>query len=117
MRAGCERSAGPSSGADNAGTPDPSRLDANLGEFADIAKSCHPGGEEQWRTVVHQTAPMWIGYAGLTPNELRGINSPLLLVVGDRGEAVRLEHVVSLYRTLPTAELPVIPHADHGGPI
>jgi pimeloyl-ACP methyl ester carboxylesterase len=60
---------------------------------------------------------MWIDYAGLTPNELRGIKPPLLLVVGDRDEAVRLEHVVSLYRTLPTAELAVIPHADHGGPI
>ncbi|HWT22792.1 MAG TPA: alpha/beta hydrolase [Solirubrobacteraceae bacterium] len=103
-------------GADDvAGAPDLARLDANLGDFAAVARSFHPGGDEQWRALVHQTWPMWTQYAGLTVAELRTIEAPVLLLVGDRDDLVPLEHVVSLYRALPSAELAVIPGADHGG--
>ena len=47
-------------GADETGVPDPAHLDAQLGEFAEEIKALHPGGAEQWRALVHQTAPMWL---------------------------------------------------------
>jgi pimeloyl-ACP methyl ester carboxylesterase len=103
--------------ADAAGRPDLARLDENLGEFAAVAKACHPGGDEQWQALMSQTGPMWIDYAGLTPDELGRISAPVLLFVGDRDDLVALEHVVSLYRRLSTAELAVVPGADHIGPI
>jgi pimeloyl-ACP methyl ester carboxylesterase len=103
-------------GADDAGVPDPEWLDAQLGEFAEAIKSSHPGGAEQWRALVRQTAPMWLDYAGLGPDDLRAIQVPTLVLAGDRDELVPLDLTVSLYRALPNAELAICPHTDHAGP-
>jgi pimeloyl-ACP methyl ester carboxylesterase len=103
-------------GADERGVPDSAHIDAELGEFADEIKALHPGGEEQWRALVRQTAPMWLDYQGLRPDELRAIRTPVLVLAGDRDELVPLDLAVSLYRTLPSAELAVCPSLSHDGP-
>jgi len=36
-------------GADEQSNPDLAQVDATFGDFADLLKSLHPGGEEQWR--------------------------------------------------------------------
>ena len=66
--------------------------------------------------LVRQTARMWLTYAGLTPDDLRAIHAPVLVLAGDRDELVPFVLTVSLYRTLPDAELAVCPRADHAGP-
>ena len=63
-------------GGDEAGAPDAAHLDAQLGHFADEIKALHPGGAEQWRELVRQTAQMWLGYEGLGPDELQKIETP-----------------------------------------
>jgi pimeloyl-ACP methyl ester carboxylesterase len=103
-------------GADDAGTPDIERLEEHLGDFAGVVKSWHPGGAQQWQALVQQAAPMWLDYAGLTPEDLRGIVSPVLVLAGDRDEMFPLDLMVSLYRALPNAELAICPQADHIGP-
>ena len=65
---------------------------------------------------MQQTAPMWLDYAGLTPDDLRGIESPALVLAGDRDEMFPLDLMVSLYRALPNAELAICSQADHSGP-
>jgi pimeloyl-ACP methyl ester carboxylesterase len=101
-------------GADDAGVPDPVQLEAHLGAFAGTVKGWHPGGEPQWRALVRQTAPMWLDYAGLTPDEVRRIDAPALVLAGDRDELIPLDLTVALYRALPNAELAICPQADHG---
>ncbi len=103
-------------GADDAGTPDIAQLEEHLGDFAGVLKSWHPGGAQQWQALVQQTGPMWLDYAGLTPDDLRGIAAPALVLAGDRDELIPLDLMVSLYRALPNAELAVCPQADHFGP-
>jgi pimeloyl-ACP methyl ester carboxylesterase len=103
-------------GADERGVPDEGRMDAELGEFAEQIKAQHPGGPEQWRALVRQTAPMWLGYRGLGPDELQAIETPVLVVAGDRDELIPIELAVSLYRALPEAELAVCPRLSHEGP-
>jgi pimeloyl-ACP methyl ester carboxylesterase len=103
-------------GADAAGTPDIAQLEAHLGDFADIFKSLHPGGTQKWQALVQQTAPMWLDYAGLTPDDLRRIVDPALVLAGDRDELIPLDLMVPLYRALPNAELAICPQADHLGP-
>ena len=60
---------------------------------------------------------MWLGYQGLTPDDLRRIDVPTLIFVGDRGEMFPLDLMVSLYRALPNAELAVCPNADDFTPV
>jgi pimeloyl-ACP methyl ester carboxylesterase len=103
-------------GADEQGVPDERHLDAQLGEFAAEIKALHSGGVEQWRTLVRETASMWLDYEGLGPDELRAIQTPVLVLAGDRDEFVPIELAVSLYRALPDAELAVCPHLSHDGP-
>jgi pimeloyl-ACP methyl ester carboxylesterase len=103
-------------GADEKGVPDPKKLDAQLGEFAEEIIALHAGGEEQWRELVRQTAPMWLDYGGLGPAELEAIRTPVLVLAGDRDEFVPVELAVSLYRAVPDAELAVCPDLSHEGP-
>jgi pimeloyl-ACP methyl ester carboxylesterase len=103
-------------GADQAGVPNATHLDAQLGEFAEEIKGLHPGGAEQWGRLVHQTAPMWLDYAGLTPDAVRAIQTPVLVLAGDRDELIPLDLSISLYRTLPNADLAVCPSLSHDGP-
>jgi pimeloyl-ACP methyl ester carboxylesterase len=103
-------------GADDAGNPDFAHLDAYFGDAAELVKSWHPGGEEQWRALVLQSAPMWLAYEGLTADDIRRIEAPTLLFTGDRDE-IPLDLMLSLYRALPNGELAVQPHADHVTPI
>jgi pimeloyl-ACP methyl ester carboxylesterase len=103
-------------GADEAGVPDPAHLDAQLGEFAEEIKGLHPGGAEQWRALVGETAPMWLHYEGLGPDALQAIQAPVLVLAGDRDELIPLELAASLYRALPDAELAICPQLSHEGP-
>src|SRR3954463_15734791 len=102
-------------GADEQGNPDLAQVDATFGDFADVLKSRHPGGEEQWRALVTQSAPMWIDYAGLSPDEVRSIEAPALVFTGDRDDFISLDLSIALFRALPNAELAVVPGADHVG--
>jgi pimeloyl-ACP methyl ester carboxylesterase len=105
-------------GADDAGSPDLGQVDAHLGDFAGEVKAWHAGGDEQWRALVQQTAPMWLDYEGLTDEEIRGIQAPALVFAGDRDEEWgQIDLAVSLYRALPNGELGICPNADHFTPI
>lgn len=104
-------------GADEIGRPDLAHIDAVLGESAERVKSMHPGGEPRWRALMEQTASMWLDYEGLTDNEVGEIETPTLLFTGDRDDEIALDLMVSLYRTLPNAELAVCPHTDHYAPM
>jgi pimeloyl-ACP methyl ester carboxylesterase len=103
-------------GVDERGVPDEHHLDAQLGDFAPEIKALHSGGAEQWRTLVRETASMWLDYEGLGSDELRAIQTPVLVLAGDRDEFVSIELAVSLYRALPDAELAVCPRLTHDGP-
>ena len=103
-------------GADETGVPDAAHLDAQLGEFAEEVKALHPGGAEQWRALVRQSAAMWLDYDGLGHDELRAIERPVLVLGGDQDELIPVALADSLYRTLPDAELAICPQLSHDGP-
>ena len=50
---------------------------------------------------MRQTAPMWLDYEGLGPDELQTIQTPVLVLAGDRDELIPIDLSVSLYRALP----------------
>lgn len=53
-----------------------------------------------------------INYPNFTPEQLRTINVPFLIIAGDH-DAINLDLTVSLYNNLPKAELFIVPHASH----
>jgi pimeloyl-ACP methyl ester carboxylesterase len=56
---------------------------------------------------------MWIAEPGFTDEQMQRITAPTLIIVGDR-DIVRPEHAVEMFRTIPDAQLCVVPGAGHG---
>ena len=56
---------------------------------------------------------MWAAEPSFTNEELQNIETPTLLIIGDR-DIVTPEHAVEMFRTIPGAQLCVVPNAAHG---
>ncbi len=80
----------------------------------------HP---EQWPVLFAKEMELGREFAGLSPEALRSIEAPVLVMVGD-SDAVRPEHAVELFRLLgggvagdiaglPRAQLAVLPGTTH----
>ena len=56
---------------------------------------------------------MWAAEPSFTNEELERMEAPTLLIIGDR-DIVTPEHAVEMFRTIPGAQLCVVPNAGHG---
>jgi pimeloyl-ACP methyl ester carboxylesterase len=72
-----------------------------------------PDGAEHWPVVLGRLKTMWAAEPSFTNEELQRIRAPTLLVIGDR-DIVTPEHAVEMFRTIPGAQLCVVPNAGHG---
>jgi len=72
-----------------------------------------PDGPDHYDTVVQKLAVMHTHEPSLTPEDL-GQVARRTLVMGADDDEVRLEHAVAMYRSLPDAELAVVPGTSHG---
>ena len=54
-------------------------------------------------------------YPNFTPDQLKTINVPFLIVAGDH-DLISLEQTTALYTNLPKSELFIVPHASHLAP-
>jgi pimeloyl-ACP methyl ester carboxylesterase len=72
-----------------------------------------PDGADHWPIVLGRLQRMWAVEPSFTREQLQSIEAPTLIVVGD-GDIVTPEHAVEMFRTIPAAQLCVVPHAGHG---
>lgn len=71
-----------------------------------------PEGPEQAAANAAATWRMWQTGPALSTEQLAGISTPTLVVVGD-DEPIDLHHSVDFYHALPVAQFAVIPAASH----
>jgi pimeloyl-ACP methyl ester carboxylesterase len=87
------------------------------GEPPDFLKQSYgevsPDGIAHYDVVVAKLAGMHAHERALTGSDLGKIACRTLVMVADDDE-VRLEHAVEMYRSLPDAELAVVPGTSHG---
>jgi pimeloyl-ACP methyl ester carboxylesterase len=72
-----------------------------------------PDGPDHYPVVAAKLDRMHRAEPTMTPADLKGIASRTLVMVADDDE-VRLEHAVEMYRSVPQAELAVVPGTSHG---
>lgn len=72
-----------------------------------------PDGPDHYDVVVAKLAAMHAREPALTPADLRELTCRTLVMVADDDE-VRPEHASEMYRSLPNAELAVVPGTSHG---
>lgn len=70
-------------------------------------------GPDDWKRLLTQIKPMWATPLNYTPDDFAQVVAPTLVLLGDRDGIVTMEEAVEMYGLLPTAELAVIPGADH----
>jgi pimeloyl-ACP methyl ester carboxylesterase len=72
-------------------------------------------GGRQWRILVRQAAELTANLVarGLSEQQLKNAQCPILVSVGDRDEMVILPEAFRLSRTLPHGELLVLPNTHH----
>ncbi len=80
---------------------------------SDAYRRLSPDGVDHWPIVAGRLQRMWVAEPNFTREDLQSIASPTLIVVGD-GDIVTPEHAVEMYRTIPGAQLCVVPRAGHG---
>jgi pimeloyl-ACP methyl ester carboxylesterase len=82
-------------------------------EFAVEFARDSPDGVEHAAAVVEKSLALVKSEPNLTVEELRTIETPILVMSGD-DDVARLDHTVTLYEALSEAQLAVIPGASHG---
>ena len=87
------------------------RFERENPDFAAELRRDH--GDEGWKALLKNIKPMWNATLDYTPDDFARIVAPTLVLLGDRDEFVPVEDAVEIYRLLPTAEIAVIPAADH----
>ncbi|MEP6942632.1 MAG: alpha/beta fold hydrolase [Betaproteobacteria bacterium] len=72
-----------------------------------------PDGAEHWPVLLRRLQRMWAVEPCFTYEQLQVIKAPTLLIFGDR-DLVTLEHAVEMFKSVPGAQLCVVPRAGHG---
>jgi pimeloyl-ACP methyl ester carboxylesterase len=72
-----------------------------------------PDGADHWPIVLERLQRMWAVEPNFTRDEMQSIKAATLIIVGDR-DLVTPEHAVEMFRTIPVAQLCVVPQAGHG---
>ena len=72
-----------------------------------------PHGATHWPKLRERLRHMWLVEPDFSQADVRRINAPTLIIIGD-DDIVTPEHAVEMFRTIPDAQLCVIPRARHG---
>jgi len=92
-------------------------LEATYPEMVESWKLDHHRDNDPnyWQTLTRQISEMWLTPLHYSEAEFRQISDPALILTGDRDGMIPLEQAFEMYRMIPTAELAVLPNADHLG--
>jgi len=88
-------------------------FDPDAEPVSDVYARLSPGGAEHWPILLRRLKPMWVAEPSFTHEQLRSIEAPTLIIVGD-SDIVTPEHALETFRTIPAAQLCVVPHSVHG---
>jgi len=89
-------------------------IEVKLPSFAATLKERH--APQDWKTIMQKTAAMLTELGKdntLKLVDYTTINTPSLIMIGDRDKMVSLEETVAVYKQLPNAALAVLPNIPH----
>lgn len=71
-----------------------------------------PDGDSHWDIAAAKTKDLWTTWTVISPEDLRAISAPVLVVAGDH-DVIPLEHTIALYRSLTAGRLCILPNTGH----
>jgi pimeloyl-ACP methyl ester carboxylesterase len=72
-----------------------------------------PHGAEHWWTLLAKSYRLWLTPVIATPDELKTIKIPVLVMAGDQ-DFTSIEDTTLIYRSLPAGQLAILPGTGHG---
>lgn len=86
-----------------------------MGAMVELMKADHDGaqGEGYWRRYLELNFEAATRFPGYGFGDLAAIEAPTLVLAGDRDMFCSVEDAVRAYRSIPGAELAIIPGHDH----
>ena len=84
----------------------------NLPQFLEERKKIMPEPERfsEWIEMLKQA---WLEPVVLDNEAISKINCPVLLILGDRDNYIRLEAAIEMYALMPNAQLFILPNSEH----
>ena len=83
-------------------------------DFETLGRIHGEGGPKDRDRLLRQLSSLWLDPPDYTEEQLRTITDPVLIIAGDRDELASLDEQARMYRTIPGAELGVVPGSSHG---
>jgi len=93
---------------------DAEKIQAKLRAFAETLAKRH--APTDWKDVLTETIAMMRRLGAdnpLKPGDYTAINIPSLIMLGDRDKMVSLDETLAVYRSLPAAQLAILPNTAH----
>lgn len=93
---------------------DPAIIRQKIPAFAEQLKQRH--APQDWETVLNKTAELLEGLGKNNELQLQdyaSINTPILLLLGDRDKMITLEETLAVFNQLPNAEMAMLPGTPH----
>ena len=73
----------------------------------------HSATPKDYDAFVEQISKMWADQPNWTDDQLKAIDTPVLVVDGDHDEAIKRAHTEYIAATIPHAGLLILPNASH----
>lgn len=68
--------------------------------------------KSKWPLLVQKIKALGRDFQGFSPDDVRAIKTPTLIMQGDR-DGVKPEHAVEMMRMIPNSQLAIFPDGDH----
>jgi pimeloyl-ACP methyl ester carboxylesterase len=84
----------------------------DLAMLRQMYEAASPDRPEHWAVVIAKFNEMLAREPHIAPSELKRIEAPTLVLAGD-DDIVSLQHTIELFRSIPNAELAIVPGTSH----
>ncbi len=92
----------------------PGKIEQKIPAFAQALQQRHHPND--WKEVLNRTSEMMLSLGKdnpLKPDDYRGIEIPVLLMLGDRDKMVGFDETTTVYKALPNAQMAILPNTSH----
>ena len=92
----------------------PETIEQKVPAFAQSLAQRH--GQDDWKSVLHRTAEMLQQMGKQNPlqaDDYKQIQTPSLIMLGDRDKMVTREETINVFQSLPNAQLAILPATPH----
>lgn len=93
---------------------DAAKIEEKLPAFAAALQKRHAPND--WKELLQRTITMLNSMGQdnpLKPEDYTGINQPSMILLGDRDKMITLDETLQVYKTLPNAQMGMLPNTHH----